>query len=1073
LYTVGIMRRFLANKKTWFSIVCIVSLVGYGVFVFAAAPSGGYAPGATLDPGCAPGDTNCSVNLALAGLALGTPVTGQTPSGQVLYTDASSNLASDTNFTRDPSTQYTNILATTSPGQTSGLQINDSPLGIPISGAALLTIASDGEAEVFAGNGTGGGLGDATTGFFSGSNSGAQAIITNDASSGISEEYDDSSGDKSGVELDSSVANLLYAPNGSSGPNGVAVSSFGTGLIYDNNQVGFFPTTDGTAGQVLTTNGNGSWSFQDPAGQECSGSSDGQVQYNNSGACTGDSNFTWDHTNKEFSVGNGLVNGTGTVLDVNNPSISNNIIANLQSGASFQFSEGGQENNLIGSMTSSGTGTNSVVLGDPSDVGNGTNLNISDQNRQILFQTADSAIFQGPSSDTDAVFSPGTNPTDSIGDYTGIGNKNLFTLDDGSQDIKFAASQTFQVTSTNGTPAPWLVMNTSAGVHTIGLGDISGAYNKTTLQLGDIGQTISANAANGFSVTNPNNSGKWLSVVPTSFDVSLGDISNTENHTTFDVDDGSQSMVSTVNNLFDVQNTTGQKSLNIDPSDFAVQLGDVSGAGNDTAFNINDSSKQIIGTTKGLFSVQDAAANPYLYLNLSSRVYEFGDVNSTHNASGIKVNDNAGTVEIGDIYGNNTQFTVNKTNNTLLFGKGTNKTLFFDNTNQLYDLGDISDTQHGTSLQIDDGAQRILVTENGLAGSVTSTGALFQVNGSLSQQGASNCSLSADALGNIICTPSDARLKTDIQDLSYGLDTVMKLHPVSYQFINPQFGTGPQVGFIAQEVQQVTPELVTQGPDYLSVNYGEFAPILAKAIQQLDLNLTDIQNFATTTDGNVTFLNNLIAWLGNEANGIKDLFVTTLHSSDVQTNTIEAQKVQGQTLCAADASGATTCITKSQLDQVLQFIQNQGGSTAATGSTSGGTTTGGSTTTGSTTGTTSTTGDAGSTSGTTGTASGSSSGTDSTTGDTGTTSTTGDTGSATGSTDGTTGTSTGGGTTTTGDTGSTSGSTGTTSTGSTTGDSASGGSSGSSSTSGTTGGSGSTSGGDTGTTTSSAPTPSS
>jgi hypothetical protein len=55
---------FLRNKTIQLCIA-ILSVVGYGVFVFAAAPSGGYTPGQTLDPiDCIPGDTDCTVRQA-------------------------------------------------------------------------------------------------------------------------------------------------------------------------------------------------------------------------------------------------------------------------------------------------------------------------------------------------------------------------------------------------------------------------------------------------------------------------------------------------------------------------------------------------------------------------------------------------------------------------------------------------------------------------------------------------------------------------------------------------------------------------------------------------------------------------------------------------------------------------------------------------------------------------------------------------------------------------------------------------------------------------------------------------
>ncbi len=41
--------------------LAILSIVGYGWIVFAAAPTGGYTAGETLNPNCSPGDTDCTV----------------------------------------------------------------------------------------------------------------------------------------------------------------------------------------------------------------------------------------------------------------------------------------------------------------------------------------------------------------------------------------------------------------------------------------------------------------------------------------------------------------------------------------------------------------------------------------------------------------------------------------------------------------------------------------------------------------------------------------------------------------------------------------------------------------------------------------------------------------------------------------------------------------------------------------------------------------------------------------------------------------------------------------------------
>ena len=100
---------------------------------------------------------------------------------------------------------------------------------------------------------------------------------------------------------------------------------------------------------------------------------------------------------------------------------------------------------------------------------------------------------------------------------------------------------------------------------------------------------------------------------------------------------------------------------------------------------------------------------------------------------------------------------------------------------------------------------------------------------------------------------SDIRYKENVTDMSqYGLDTVKALHPVSYTI--KQSGI-QQIGFIAQEVQGVVPELVSENGGYLGLNYGGFAPILAKAIQeqQGEIEVADLR--ATNQEQKIGFLN--------------------------------------------------------------------------------------------------------------------------------------------------------------------------------------------------------------------------
>jgi len=58
--------------------------------------------------------------------------------------------------------------------------------------------------------------------------------------------------------------------------------------------------------------------------------------------------------------------------------------------------------------------------------------------------------------------------------------------------------------------------------------------------------------------------------------------------------------------------------------------------------------------------------------------------------------------------------------------------------------------------------------------------------------------------------PSDERLKDEITNLSFGLQEILALRPVSYKWKNDRVSQGTQYGFIAQEVQPVMPDLVRE-----------------------------------------------------------------------------------------------------------------------------------------------------------------------------------------------------------------------------------------------------------------------
>lgn len=80
---------------------------------------------------------------------------------------------------------------------------------------------------------------------------------------------------------------------------------------------------------------------------------------------------------------------------------------------------------------------------------------------------------------------------------------------------------------------------------------------------------------------------------------------------------------------------------------------------------------------------------------------------------------------------------------------------------------------------------------------------------------------------------SDASLKTKVTKLNSVLDRVSKLRATTYRYKSDK-NQNQTMGFIAQEVQPIFPELVeTMGPEeILGINYAGFSVVAIRAIQE-------------------------------------------------------------------------------------------------------------------------------------------------------------------------------------------------------------------------------------------------
>ena len=169
------------------------------------------------------------------------------------------------------------------------------------------------------------------------------------------------------------------------------------------------------------------------------------------------------------------------------------------------------------------------------------------------------------------------------------------------------------------------------------------------------------------------------------------------------------------------------------------------------------------------------------------------------------------------------------------------------------------------------------------------------------------------------------RYKENIENLSLGLDAVLQMRPVSFDWkkeyiINPH--APRQIGFIAEEMEQISPLFVTYEDGLVDgVEYMKLTSVLAMAIQEMNLKIEDLAS-PVPAPGSFAdkFFTNLFAkvtsWLADAGNGIVKIFT---------------KEVNTETLCVSDESGAKTCINKAQLDALL----NQAGN-ANQGSSGGG-----------------------------------------------------------------------------------------------------------------------------------------
>ena len=154
-----------------------------------------------------------------------------------------------------------------------------------------------------------------------------------------------------------------------------------------------------------------------------------------------------------------------------------------------------------------------------------------------------------------------------------------------------------------------------------------------------------------------------------------------------------------------------------------------------------------------------------------------------------------------------------------------------------------------------------------------------------------NTYINGNLTATSVTTPSDMRLKTNVESLNKNgdaLENILNMNAISYNYkpmetTRELLGESVEVekdfieqhdntrhyGLSAQELQKIYPDIVYEGQDgYLGVNYVELVPVLICAIQQLqeeinELKGTDKAKKSPALDNETTSVDNTAALNGN------------------------------------------------------------------------------------------------------------------------------------------------------------------------------------------------------------------
>ena len=141
----------------------------------------------------------------------------------------------------------------------------------------------------------------------------------------------------------------------------------------------------------------------------------------------------------------------------------------------------------------------------------------------------------------------------------------------------------------------------------------------------------------------------------------------------------------------------------------------------------------------------------------------------------------------------------------------------------------------------------------------------------------------AATFNNDVTAFSDERLKTDIETIENGLEKLMKLRGVTYKR-NDVENAKMQMGVIAQEIEEVVPEVVKTADDEMgtkSVDYGKLTALLIESVKELgEVIASDVQRIEKQMESLKNYVYDNLSSYGEDIKELKKMHSKNGHVGD-------------------------------------------------------------------------------------------------------------------------------------------------------------------------------------------------